>query len=517
MTDCAWPLTIRDAASGESIIDTDSSGYPNTGAIPQGGWTSIIVNIKGPIVGNVGEFVHCSLWVAPMQDGSKVRHAQLDATIPAPHAQVYTDLGGAGVSLDINEPGSTETFSEDRIGKDPAVAEAADGNLVYAWSQERCLGNPCAIPVSEIYYAIRNRSGAFIRHATRLTNHGDVPYSVYDENPAVAVSPDGTIGVTWQRYQKNAEYKIRYNIYFARLNDNGGLLASPANITGHEAYGDWNDENFVNTYQPVIAATNNNRFTLVWRHSYNTSGGWVDNLRLAVYDTEGTRITSPTTITGDIAGSSDAYYSPRVAALTGSRVIIVYKRQSGKDLYFQVRTSAGSEVQAATKLTKDGSTTDEFSPDVAALSDGKILVAWRGTYVQYLILKSDYTLLTPARITLTGYGDTVSVTADQAGHGIIAFGSPTDLHTWYALVSSSGTTITSPVVAHYSLRGYSVSFTGGALTTHTVSATSTNTDLLPGWQGLRSCPADMGQHPGEPGQPGRRDRLNHHCNPDETV
>lgn len=477
MTDCAWPLTIRDAASGVPLIDTDDSGYPNTGAIPQAGRTSIIVNIKGPSVGNVGQFVHCSLWVAPMRDGSKVRFAQLDAAIPAPHAQVYTDLRGTGVSLDINEPGATLTFAENRIGKDPAVVEAANGNLVYVWSEESCLGNPCAVPVSEIYYAIRSKTGAFIRQAARLTSQAGEPYSVYDENPAVAVAPDGTIGVTWQRYQKNAEYKIRYNIFFARLNNTGGLLASPANITGHDAYGNWNDNNFINTYQPVIAATNDNRFTLVWRHSYNTSGGWIDNLRLAVYETDGVRIQSPVTITSDSAGSGDAYYSPRVAALAGNRVIIVYKRQSDQDLYFQVRSSAGSEVQAAAKLTKDGPSTDEYSPDVAPLSDGNILVAWRGTYVQYLILKSDYTLLTPARKTLTGYGDTVSVTADKAGHGIIAFGSPTDLHTWYALVSSSGTTITSPVVAHFSLGGYALSYTGGALATHTVSATSGSTDL----------------------------------------
>jgi hypothetical protein len=157
-------------------------------------------------------------------------------------------------------------------------------------------------------------------------------------------------------------------------------------------------------------------------------------------------------------------------------VMVVYRRWSDDDLYFQVRSSTGASVQAATDLTNDNQTNYEYAPAVVELSDGNILVAWRAGYITYVVLNPAYSQVASSQ-TLDGYGYYLSVAADRIGHGIIQFGSYDDDHIWYALVNSAGSTLTPPMVSNYSGDGFSQSYTGGTITSHSMAPASANTDL----------------------------------------
>ncbi len=107
---------------------------------------------------------------------------------------------------------------------------------------------------------------------------------------------------------------------------------------------------------------------------------------------------------------------------------------------------------------------------------------------------------------------TYPVAADRAGHGIIQFGSYDDNHLWYALVNSSGSTITPPVVSNYSANGFSLSYTGGAITSHSMAPASANTDLyLDGPTAKAVVPLAPAFVTGQSGQPGRHHGLPGHC------
>jgi hypothetical protein len=123
------------------------------------------------------------------------------------------------------------------------VAETPDGNFVYAWTKGRCLDNNCNTYVSEIEYALLDRYGNTVRPVSKLTDHTGATMDTYDY-PAVAVAPNGRIGVLWYRYLWNGSTgKSNYNIWFAILDASGNRVYGPVNLTNNNAWGTWSDLN----------------------------------------------------------------------------------------------------------------------------------------------------------------------------------------------------------------------------------------------------------------------------------
>jgi len=294
---------------------------------------------------------------------------------------------------------------------------------------------------------------------SKLTGHSGATVSTYDYDPAVAVAPNGRIGVLWYRDLWNdATTQSNYNIHFAVLDATGNVVVSPLNLTNNAAWGTWGDLNVPRFYSPRIVATTDNRFALAWLREHQESAGYVDDIYYAVRDSSGGEVRGITRFTADTPGWNDGYSTPTLARLSADRALLAFQRW-GNDVYFAVLDSAGNAIQPMTNLSNDGSNQGGWNPAAAQLADGRIVVAWTSgssspnDRIRFAVLDAAWNRIagptvldTPAALTGSDY---VSVAADASGRAILTWMDSdrnyrANLH--YALVDGAGSVLTPPMI-----------------------------------------------------------------------
>jgi hypothetical protein len=460
----SWPVSLYTADGTTPLTDTDGDGTVDTGSVAQGSTVTIAVKVQTPAVVNVGDDNSAAITVRSSRDTGKSKTVTLQTAVPAPFAQVYQDNVDGAMSLYLVQPGgqAVKKATPDRYyGYYTAVAEAPNGNFIYAWNRGRCLDSNCNVYVTEIEYALLDRYGNVVRPVSKLTDHTGATMYTYNYSPAVAVAPDGRIGVLWTRELWNSStYQSNYNIYFAILDSSGNRVYGPVNLTNNNVWGDpWSDLNVPSFYYTHIAATDNNRFILAWLREHQQSGGWVDDIYYAVRDSNGGEVKAITKFTNDTAGWDDGYFGPTVTRLSGNRALLAFQRAGNYgDIYFAILDSGGNGVQGMTNLSSDGTSVWDWGwPDAIELSNGRIVVAWTigGTYprLRFAVLDTSYnriagptTLNNPAAPIGDAY---VSVAADSTGHAILTW-MDSDWsyrrNLYYALVDGNGNVLTPPMI-----------------------------------------------------------------------
>jgi len=460
-TTSTWPVSLYAADGTTLLTDTDSDGMVDTGAVAQGGTVTITVKVQTPPTAQVGDNNVAAVTVRSSLDIAKSRTSTLQTAVPAPFTQIYRDGADNAMSLYMTQPTAQATrkaTGNSYYGYNMAVAETPSGNLVSLWIRSRCLDSSCNIYVYEIEYTLLNRYGETVRAVSKLTDHSGATVRTYDY-PAVAVAPDGRIGVLWYRYLYNSSNsQLNYNIYLAVLDASGNLIYGPANLTNNTIWGKSSDLNVPRFYSPRITATGDNHFVLSWRRSNQESAGWVDDIYYAVRDSNGGEVRAITKFTADTPGWDEAYYYPNLAVLSGNRALLTWRRSSDADIYYAVLDSSGNTVKAATNLVGDGTIQDDWGPDAVQLSNGKTVVAWAGgSYPNYRIrfarLDASYnriagptTLTNPAAVLGEGY---VSVAPDAAGHAILTwldYDYSYRPNLYYALVDGNSNVLTPPTI-----------------------------------------------------------------------
>src|SRR5690606_20895067 len=123
------------------------------------------------------------------------------------------------------QPSGASTWkatADQHFGHDVAVTQLGNNDYFYTWSRRYYTGSTW---MEDIEYAIFNRSGSIVRPATRLIDNSAAAITTQDSQPSVAVAPDGTVGISWIRYQFDSEIsKFNYNVFFATLDSAGSLL-----------------------------------------------------------------------------------------------------------------------------------------------------------------------------------------------------------------------------------------------------------------------------------------------------
>jgi hypothetical protein len=459
----SWPVSLYAADGVTPLTDTDGDSVVDTGSVAQGSTVTITVKVQTPAGANVGDHNTVSLTVRSSRDTSKSKTVTLQTAVPAPFAQVYRDEADGAMSLYLVQPAAqaVKKATPDRYyGYNTAVAEAPNGNFIYAWTKWRCLNSDCSVYGSEIEYALLDRYGNVVRAVSKLTDHTGATMDTYNYSPAVAVAPNGRIGVLWTRELWNSStYQSNYNIYFAILDASGNRVYGPVNLTNNNAWGTWSDLNVPSFHYTHIAATDNNRFILAWLREHPQSEGWVDDIYYAVRDSNGGEVKAITKFTNDTAGWDDGYFGPTVTRLSGNRALLAFQRAGNYgDIYFAILDSGGNGVQGMTNLSSDGTSVWDWGwPDAIELSNGRIVVAWTiwDTYprLRFAVLDTSYnriagptTLNNPSATTGDGY---VSVTADAAGHAILTwmdYDWSYRRNLYYALVDGNGNVLTPPMI-----------------------------------------------------------------------
>ena len=447
-----WP-TIWTAPDGVSpLTDTDGDGLIDSGPVAQGTSKTLHARVQTPVIAHPGDHNDTTYTFHSSINTSLTRNVQLQASVPLPFAQVYTRSLDSGPSLDAVQPAGEMLFTRSEFGYSTGVVEIQQEKWLSFWNVGRCLDTPsCNMYVNEIYYDIVLHSGSVERATTRLEDLSGATVNTSDYSPSVTTTPDGHTGIVWYRYLYNINNnQWNYNIYFAILDSAGNLSYGPSNITNNNLWGSSSSDIGVPYYyNPRIAATEDNRFTITWeRDQRASSSGYLYDVYYTVFNSAGSSVKAVTQLTNDVA-DYDGYYEPVPTALSGNRILLVY--YAINELVHVALDSAGNVLTNEYSITDYG-----WGVDGVQLPTGQICLTWvdQADRIAYAMLDgSSYNIINgpnylthPAAIYGSGYP---SVTTDPSGRAILTWADASgysEQNLYYAVVAPDGSIQTSPMV-----------------------------------------------------------------------
>ena len=450
--------------NGQTLLtDSNSNGLPDTGLLAPAGSITVTIKVDVPTTAVAGSHNITNLTLRSDKNPNVTVNADLRTAVPAPFAQSFRAQDGA-MSYFLAHPEKSQVGTVTPsfyYGYDSAVAELGNGNLLYTWDKYRCLDvNNCVEFTNEIEFSVANACGQSITGIRKLADHSTAIIDTRDYDASTAVAPNGKVGIIWRRFRHNDAGDSNYNIYFSILDSYGNSLMAPINLTNSTTWGNSSDLNINYFSDPLIVAAADNRFVLAWEKEQQESGGWVNDIYYAVYNSNGNPVKNSTKLTNDTPGIS-GYILPRLAALSSSRAILTWvnRLDGNDDVYYAAINSSGTLLKTATNLSVDESVVDWWNGDVVQMSDGRVLVAWEAwgcfpgewtARVRFAILDNAYNTVVPATCLNSepvaaerdGY---ISLAADDAGNAILTWiNGPSDT-LYYALLKSSGALVTPPM------------------------------------------------------------------------
>jgi len=462
----AWPVTLL-AADGTTLLsDTDGDGIADTGPIGQGGTLPVTIRVTAPSNVTVGSGDVLTLTAASSLDTGISKTVTLQAAVPARFAQVFRDDADGAMSLLLVQPQGRQrkpASGNAWWGYNPAVAETSAGHLLSIWEKWRWSDHNAII--SELEYSLLDHAGNSLRQVTRLIDHSAATQNIYDEEPVVAVAPDGSIGIAWrQRLIREAVGGVQenWNVFLAILNPNGTLVYGPLNLTQNNAWYQSEPATYgVPRFWNVrLAASDENHFVVTWqRESLEAPAGdcssncLLDDIYYAVRDAVGNLLKPATQFTLDSLSPGKGYSSPAVTRLSGNRWLLAYSHTLG-GMEFSVLDSQGNLVRDRAFIGASG-----WAPVALQLTGGRIILAWTAwtgalPQIRYVVLDgSTYALIAgPAILDIpaaaTG-SDFASLAPDALGHAILTwmdYGWNDRRNLYYTLLDGDGNLVTSPMV-----------------------------------------------------------------------
>ena len=469
-TASTWPVSLYAADGTTALTDTDLDGTVDTGSVAQGDTVTITVKVTSPAGATVGNANSAAITVRSSRDTSKSKTVTSQTAVPAPFAQVYRDNADGAMSLYLVQPNAQtvkKATADAYYGGEVAVAEMPD-SFAYFWTKYSNVGP--SVYVREIEYTLLDRYGNTVLPVTKLTDNSGETMKTDDNSPAVAVAPDGRIGVLWYRYIWNSSIsKFNYNIYYAILNSSGSVIYGPTNLTSNTAWGSWNALNVPSYYNSTLSATDDNRFVLAWETytSVAPSGGcssncFVSDIYYTILDSNGSTVKPITKFTSSVAGGP-SFGSPSLTTLRNSRALLTYLRWPNSSfttnsVVYAALDSAGNQTKGETVAGSDG-----YGPVVTQLSGGQVVLAWHArvspyTSIQFAVLDTalvlavgPMTLANPVALpNNSGWiGNSLSAVADNGGYVVLTWGDTAIRdrpNLYYALVDSAGNVLTPPMI-----------------------------------------------------------------------
>ena len=437
-----WPVTLYRADGVTLLSDTNANGTPDTGMISQGSVITIVVKTVIPASATLGQSNEAQLTVRSSLDSDKSKSIPIQIAVPDSFAQSYTKDYQPSASFNrVGGQLSVQT-SMGGYGFNPVLATMPNGNLVQVWEQSRT--NSRNYDVKELYYAVLDRYGNRVRNPTKLTEYNTATVSTYDDFPAVAVAPNGSVAIVWCQFQGNpSNATINYNIYYMVLNSSGSITVTATNLTNNSLWGTSYAMNVPQFSSPNIAATTNNRFVMVWGRQLYSTSSQSKTIWYAVRDSAGGTVKSATQFS---TSGSTCDNDPNLAPLADGSVFLTYSN-CGQTTMGQL-DSSGNILVGPTAVALVNS----YRPDAVQLPNGNIVLAspsWYG--IQYIVLNSSLGVVKGAT-SLTSISpagdDAVSVT--YAGNrAVLTWGDACCIYQpnlYYALLDETGDLLTPPMI-----------------------------------------------------------------------
>ncbi len=427
--------SVWDAAVYEQ---TGTTEITNTGSIAQGVQITVMIKVTTPPNAVIGDDDEAAITFTSTTDNTKQRTVHVRTAVPARFAQAYQDWDVDNTSLGLYTPGDRRYVNLGPGGSgfvnESAIITLPSGHVFQAWSEWADNGNAVYY---DIWYTIVNpKTGVPVVLPSRLTNNSATTTYTYNGYIALALTPNGRIGITWIRYvYSNSEYVS--NILFAALNTSGGITKSPTNLTGNTA------GSGLSYREPTISATSDNRFAVAWEKY--ASAGPTRDVYYALYDSGGAQVVTPTRLFFGMPGDNE---TPRLVTLNASQTLLVWNYND--NLFYTTLSSAGIRGSLR-QLTSD--VVVDYAADGVQLPDGRVALGWVSfsgvPSVRFAVLDPAFNVaVSPVTLNDPLIADPfISVTTDTAGRIILTWlGGANWEYLLYTLANPDGTVLTQPTI-----------------------------------------------------------------------
>ena len=468
MLDSDWHTELCESDSMAPLADSNGDGNIDTGPIPQGESKDIQFFITAPENVVIGDFDFQTLTFTSSLDNTRNKDVEIRVAIPSRFAQSFRDNVNGAMSVMLNGPQVSEIkqVTDDAWwGYNPSIIQTKEGNFLYLWQRWELAADGQTY-VSKLEYCTLDHAGRVIKAVTSLSG-GNPNELILDEEPVLALTPSGTIGVAWRRrvIQNGSDVSAEnWNIYFATIDGQGKLIQPAENLTRNLL---WITSDFPSYGAPYfwnirLDANTENHFALSWhRESHEEPAGSclddckLNNIYFAILDMNGVFIKEITRFTEDSISSQKTYSSPTILALSGGEWALVYNHING-GMAYAILDKQGDIIRQQSFIPETG-----YGWSTVALHPigGEDIIfawtAWTFTTPQIHVLTIDADTFQPSsevRILThpqasTG-GDFASLTPDALGNTILTwmdFSSNARQHLYYALLDNKGNLVTPPM------------------------------------------------------------------------
>jgi hypothetical protein len=414
---------------------------------------SVTVEINSYFAPIGGDFSKVKVTFQSTVNTAKKFSVEIQAAVPSEFAKVHVQQQATSVLFRSQASGQLKTIPE-QSRNSLAILRLGGGKYVAASDQESS-GDTSSIQFTfvdttlldeHITYSLPDNSNLIGLEGTLCP---DYPLIVRDLAPAMAITPDGNIGVIFIRERLGkfnvggvCMSRMNSNIWFATIKPNGVHLG-PYPITRNTRAGTQQmaDVEFYTT--PNIAATSDNRFTLTWIRKKSISGGaQVSDLFAATFSMDkltGNGTIVPMALTNGM--QHERFYDPAIIALKGggSAIVTSVFKTDWMEYYFKLfyLNSDGSLVEGGVMNLERGM--QGLHADLLQLRNGNLFMGFVTPdfgAIGYALITPDKNVHRCAMPVPTGDSlDYVSLTTDAAGNGVLTWADRLTSRHFYALVS----------------------------------------------------------------------------------
>ncbi|MBN2005450.1 MAG: hypothetical protein JXA21_18980 [Anaerolineae bacterium] len=366
-----------------------------TGELAPGAGVTVTARMSVPSDAVLGDWSRMRVRTISVGDPMRYTDVYLDGVYGSSFAQVYSDdAGGDGTEdAEIYFDGLlagqrySRRLTADLDGSTYAgVAALSGGRSFHLWNAHYDNG---AAAVDELYYAVLDHEGKLALPVTRLTNLKSATHRVSEVNPVATASGDRVlVAWTWQVDADDDGSVETFNIGYALVTGHGETLKTPAGLTT-------NTGSYPRDHSPAVTALQNGRFLLAWQHDTLVGGTPVSNVYYAVLNSDGSVYKTPAALTSGQGLNA----TPSVTTLSTGYVAVVWAQTAAgattADIVWMALSNRGVPLVLPSAITANAGGESSLRPDAAALSDGRLAVAWTQAFpwglsdIQYTLLDVD--------------------------------------------------------------------------------------------------------------------------------
>lgn len=417
------------------IYDTGGNPIPGTGvSVPQNGsFTVLVTATAGPGIGE-GDSITAVLTASQQGNNANSAAVNLQFAVPSSFVYVMSDTNkylrmsylAPDARMDVSEPLTSG-------GNNLAVSAALLNNKKYILGYENLIEADIS---QNVEFSIFNNVGSVL--VDRRKPFDNQFSSIMDSKPALAASPSGKFGMAF--FRKIVSPGPSYSVMFQLFNEDGSKAsASPVQVFPDSSPMD-------NLSLVGLPKTDVSPKTMVAVWVDHLGNVWGAKLNAEV----GTLIGSPV----QLVGTSNAI-APITTPLNDNRTFFAYSQENTNTIRVNDFDS-NLLIEAGTGITLTGIT--PVTGDAVQFSNGNILFAYLdqtqgGKFtIKYTLFDNSVNLqlINPSAEFVIPNGlvpANVSVALDHFGRAMIFWtDAGTSRYLFYALIDSTGTLLTDPMI-----------------------------------------------------------------------